>query len=325
MDAISCHNRGITNVVASLGTAFTKEQCQLLMRQADEIILAYDMDKAGRLAAHRALEITTDVEVKTRILTLPSGKDPDEYIKQEGKDAFLERVKEAEEPFTFLLNEALQKENVSHASGKSKVLEAVFPYIAMVRQSVERESLLKALALPLWMDNRTIFQLFHEYIKKHSITVVNEDKIPAPMEKNALLSTNETLMMAQALQEVECLQELFSYIGEEDYSLPVHYEVMKKALAVVQEMGKLDTILLEERLTEEEHQVWMALQALDAPKDKQAFYYNLNKCKLASLHKQYKEHSFLADSMQRAGDPKYREELAYAQELQRAIVEWSKS
>ncbi|MCY6354869.1 DNA primase [Clostridium sp. ZS2-4] len=92
MDCISLHQYGITNVVASLGTALTSEQAKLLKRYADKIIISYDADLAGRSATIRGLKILKKEGFDLRVLTVPQGKDPDEFIRNNGKDAFMDLI-----------------------------------------------------------------------------------------------------------------------------------------------------------------------------------------------------------------------------------------
>lgn len=89
MDAISLHSHGITNAVASLGTAFTVEQARLLKKYADEIVFSYDMDSAGQNATKRALEIAGSVGLKLRVAQLGDGKDPDEFVNAHGEKLIL--------------------------------------------------------------------------------------------------------------------------------------------------------------------------------------------------------------------------------------------
>lgn len=95
MDCISLHQYGITNVVASLGTALTSEQAKLLKRYADKIIVSYDADVAGQNAALRGVEILKKEGFDLRVLTIPEGKDPDEFIKNNGKEAFIKLIQNA--------------------------------------------------------------------------------------------------------------------------------------------------------------------------------------------------------------------------------------
>jgi DNA primase len=95
MDCISLHQYGITNVVASLGTALTTSQAKLLKRYADKVIISYDADLAGQAATMRGLDILRNEGFDVRVLSVPSGKDPDEYIRSNGKDAFMRLANEA--------------------------------------------------------------------------------------------------------------------------------------------------------------------------------------------------------------------------------------
>lgn len=95
MDCISLHQYGITNVVASLGTALTVNQAKLLKRYADKIIISYDADLAGQTATLRGLEILRNEGFDIGVLTVPQGKDPDEYIRTNGKEAFLKLIDSA--------------------------------------------------------------------------------------------------------------------------------------------------------------------------------------------------------------------------------------
>ena len=120
MDCISLHQYGITNVVASLGTALTVNQARLLKRYADKVIISYDADIAGQTATLRGLDILRDAGFDVRVLTIPQGKDPDEFIRSNGKEYFLKlidtatplieyRLKRAEEGIDFRNKQSLIK------------------------------------------------------------------------------------------------------------------------------------------------------------------------------------------------------------------------
>lgn len=96
MDLISLNQHGITNVVASLGTALTINQARLLKRYADKVIISYDADFAGQTATLRGLEILKEAGFDVRVLSIPEGKDPDEFVRSNGKDAFLKLAKSSE-------------------------------------------------------------------------------------------------------------------------------------------------------------------------------------------------------------------------------------
>lgn len=169
MDVISAHNRGVTNVVASLGTAFTLQQSQLLIRQANEIILAYDMDSAGQEATRKAIELTQNMDYKVRIASMPDGKDPDDFIRNHGPKAFLNIVQGAITPFEFLLNKALVSHGSTSLEAKLNVLNAVFPFVLKTNEAIRREGYLKALSLPLRLSVRDVVSYFDAFQRKSQV------------------------------------------------------------------------------------------------------------------------------------------------------------
>ena len=106
MDVISMHQAGFTQAVASLGTSFTTGQAQILKRYAKDIILSYDSDEAGVKAALRNNQVLRQAGLRARVLNLKPYKDPDEFIKAEGAEAFQQRLDEAENVFFFELRQA---------------------------------------------------------------------------------------------------------------------------------------------------------------------------------------------------------------------------
>ena len=104
LDVISLHQAGFTNAVASLGTAFTSQHAGILKRYTDHVVLTYDSDGAGVKAALRAIPILRDAGISSRVLNMKPYKDPDEFIKSLGADAFRQRIKEAQNSFLFELD-----------------------------------------------------------------------------------------------------------------------------------------------------------------------------------------------------------------------------
>ena len=215
MDVISAHNKGITNVVASLGTAYTNDHGHLLMRQADEIVLAYDMDGAGQQAAKRAIELLQNTDFKVRVLAMPDGKDPDDYVRNHGAKAFEELVSKAIKPFDYLLNESLLQHDTNDSDGKQAVLQDMFPYIAHTESQTQREDMLRSLAMPLWLDNSTVFRYFRNYTKKGNIELPTE--VQSVTKMTQAVSPDEEQLMAMAINDGESLQEVLQYLPLEDF------------------------------------------------------------------------------------------------------------
>lgn len=112
MDCISLHQVGITNVVASLGTALTVNQARLLKRYADTAIIAYDADIAGQNATLRGLDVLKGVGLDVKVLTVPDGKDPDGYVRIHGKEEFLKLISNSVPLIDYKLNRAKENKNL---------------------------------------------------------------------------------------------------------------------------------------------------------------------------------------------------------------------
>lgn len=339
MDVISAHNRGITNVVASLGTAFTEQQRQILVRQADEIILAYDMDGAGQTAARRAIELTQNTDFKVRIVAMPDGKDPDDYVRNHGPKAFLELVNTAVPPFEYLLNGALIRHDSANLNGKLAVMNELFPFIMATQEPVRREGYLKALALPLWLDNSAVFKYFREYTHKHDRRDKGNEKnqadargaVPTTAEpttvtaaQNGSASKTEEQVLAMALSDGNALETVRTYIPLEDFSLAMHQNMLEQAEQAMQARGTFVVSDLESLYAEDEKKELSRLMVLYSEQYTEDALYNYMKAlRLTSLRMRYKHHSRMADSLNRSGDPKFIDELKRCQALQNEIKEWS--
>lgn len=139
MDVISLYQSGVRNVAASLGTALTENQAALLKRYTDKVILSYDADEAGRNAALRGLEILHGAGINVRVLHVTDGKDPDEYVKKKGKEAFIELTKNALPYADYRIDNIKRHVDVSSTEGRItflkeaiKVLKALTPSAADV-------------------------------------------------------------------------------------------------------------------------------------------------------------------------------------------------
>ena len=146
MDVISLYQSGIKNAIASLGTALTNEQARLISRFAGTVILCYDTDDAGIKATQRAIEVFEGINVKIKILNLPDGKDPDEFVKKNGGKAFEDLCREA---LTVGAYKLMMLEKMYDLSNQGQVIDYVneaAKVLAGVANSVERDVLTKQIS-----------------------------------------------------------------------------------------------------------------------------------------------------------------------------------
>ena len=123
MDVISMHQAGFTNAVASLGTALTSGHASLVKRYTQEVLLLYDSDEAGVKAALRAIPILREAGVNSRVVNLRPHKDPDEFIKAEGAEAFEKRLEEATDSFMFRVSIASGDFPMDEPQGQNRFFE----------------------------------------------------------------------------------------------------------------------------------------------------------------------------------------------------------
>ena len=146
MDAISLYQRGITNVVASLGTALTEAQGRLLRRYSERVTIGYDSDGAGQAATLRGLEILQNIGCDVRILQISGAKDPDEYVIKYGPERFLKCVEQAISLVEFKVKMLKQSLNLDNINDKIKFLNQVAKILSNVTNSIERELYVEKIA-----------------------------------------------------------------------------------------------------------------------------------------------------------------------------------
>lgn len=139
MDVIALHAAGFTNAVATLGTAINDEQARLISRYTKHVIICYDADEAGQKAASRALKILGEVGVGVSVLRIPGAKDPDEYIKEFGKEKFAALIDGSLSKFEYNLNVILSKHPIDDNQEKIYAIRELVSLISSFYSSVERE------------------------------------------------------------------------------------------------------------------------------------------------------------------------------------------
>ena len=158
MDLISLHQYGITNVVASLGTALTVNQARLLKRYADKVIISYDADVAGQTATLRGLEILKEAGFDVRVLQIPQGKDPDEFVRSNGKEAFLKLVDKAENLISYRLEKAKEGINFKDKSSLVEYGNRVADILVNLNP-VEKDIYVKSISEDIGIKEQSLYDL----------------------------------------------------------------------------------------------------------------------------------------------------------------------
>lgn len=177
MDAISLHAHGVTNAVASLGTAFTIEQARLLKRYADEVVFSYDMDAAGQNATRRALEIAGTTGLKMRVLHLSEGKDPDEFVNKHGGEAYKEAVAQAIPALDYLFNSLLETHDRTSLEGQHLILNDMFTVLSARGDSFEFNTYIQKMARVLKVDEGLVRNEARLFARKNNPRVYISQRV----------------------------------------------------------------------------------------------------------------------------------------------------
>ena len=159
LDVIAMHQAGFTNAVASLGTAFTTQHAALLKRYTDKVVLTYDSDGAGTKAALRAIPILRDVGMSIRVLNMQPHKDPDEFIKNMGAEAFRERIEQARNSFLFEIDVLKRNYEMDDPEQKTGFYNQVAKKLCEFPEALERENYLEAVSREFFINYEDLKRL----------------------------------------------------------------------------------------------------------------------------------------------------------------------
>lgn len=139
MDVIALHQAGFDSAVASLGTSLTEDQARMIARHAEQIVISYDADGAGQAAAQRAIDILKKCDLQVKVLKIPGAKDPDEFIREKGADAFRALIERSENHNAYRLEQIASKYDLEDDEARVLFLRDAARMLAGIDSSVERE------------------------------------------------------------------------------------------------------------------------------------------------------------------------------------------
>lgn len=229
MDCISLHQGGITNTVASLGTALTTGQAKLMKRYADRIIIAYDADTAGQMATLRGLNILKNAGLDVRVLMIPSGKDPDEFIRKNGKEEFLKLV-EKSLPLTDYRIESIRKSlNPDDYESKIKYTERVLTVLKDV-DPIENEIYIKKLSEETGIRLQVLYDMLNGNIQKSTKKASNmntDEYFGQKLYLEPAYLKAERSLLKLILQDNDALKYVRDNLNEDELILESHKKIYK--------------------------------------------------------------------------------------------------
>ena len=227
MDLIALHQSGITNVVASLGTALTINQARLLKRYADKVVISYDADMAGQMATMRGLEILRNAGFDVRVLSIPKGKDPDEFIKSNGKEAFLKLVNTAEPLIDYRLRKAEEGINFRDTEAIIKYSQNVMEIIADLNP-LEKDVYIKKASENTGIKEQALYDILGKKLNgamdnnKNRFISENEKKNTCRSRYN---KRQERSLLKFMITEAEYLFYIMERISKKDFIFEEHKQI----------------------------------------------------------------------------------------------------
>lgn len=236
MDVISLYQSGVQNAVASLGTALTENQAKLMHRYTGDVVLSYDADQAGRKAANRGMDILRAEKCRVRVLHVTDGKDPDEYVKKYGKDAFLDLIKGAKAFGEYKLESAKQGFDLSQDEDKVRYIKKAAAILA-VMDPVEQELYTAKLAEELGVSQESVRREIGEIDEKKQERP--QAQVPAQEErKDEELLAREKYLIKIVSVRPEYIEKITEHKGMVRTGLAKRF--MNKAYSQYRHNGKID-------------------------------------------------------------------------------------
>jgi len=251
MDAISLYQRGITNVVASLGTALTEAQGRLLRRYSERVTIGYDSDGAGQAATLRGLEILQNIGCDVRILQISGAKDPDEYVIKYGPERFLKCVEQAISLVEFKVKMLKQSLNLDNINDKIKFLNQVAKILSNVTNSIERELYVEKIANEYNVSKEAIYGEVNKLIYAKN---TGEKTLEKPIVKKEIKKEKQEIDSSTTKREnliiyllinypQESYKKIKSVISENDMKLEENQKILKKMYEEI-EKGNINIDIL---------------------------------------------------------------------------------
>lgn len=266
MDVIALHAVGITNAVATLGTAITSEQARMLSNYSSRIIISYDADEAGQKATQRAIKLLEDVGIEVSVLSIPGAKDPDEYIKTYGVDKFKEVIGVAKSKFDYKLDSILGKYDITLPQDKINALGEIENLISAVYSVAEREVYIHAVAKRLGVNPESIKADVDRIIARnraasrrqeskrvHEASIGYADRVNPDFIKAPAVARNEEYVLGLMLLYPEHRKRVIAenLLTEDDFYTELNRRVFRYILEAVAE-GDDALTAMNERFTLEE-------------------------------------------------------------------------
>ena len=228
MDVIALHQAGFTNAVASLGTAFTQQQAGLLKRYTEQVVLTYDSDGAGVKAALRAIPILKEVGISIKVLNMEPYKDPDDFIKNMGADAFKERIAQAQNSFLFEIQVLKREYELNDPEQKTRFYNALARKLVEFPEALERDNYTQAVAREHFINYEDLKQLVNRLGNSMALAGGSKEvkgtakRDSAKKEKDEGIRHSQRLLLTWLIENPNLFDKIDGIITADDFLDPLY-------------------------------------------------------------------------------------------------------
>ncbi len=275
MDVIAYHQAGFENAVAGLGTAFTAEQAKLLSKYAQEIILSYDNDEAGRAATSKAINILSKTPVRVRVAKLNGGKDPDEIIKKYGKDKMRQILDSAVGDVEFDLQRAKQGFDLSTSEGKVAYLDSAVTILAKLNNPIQWDVYASKLSNELSVSKDAIILQIQKNARRRSRNETRDNfskaatfndevlkKVNPERQRNLTAAKSEELLISSLMKNPDFYFKIKDKLNDEDFATQLNLRIYKLIAQRIESNKPIDITYFSQDLTDEEMGYLVRLESM---------------------------------------------------------------
>ncbi|MBR1866465.1 MAG: DNA primase, partial [Lachnospiraceae bacterium] len=259
MDVISMHQAGFDNAVASLGTALTVGQVNLVKRFTDHVYLAYDSDEAGTKAAIRALEIMREFEMPARVISLKPYKDPDELIQAEGTEGFERRIGQAKSGIMFEIDVLAGQYDQEDPQERTIFQREAAKKLALILDPLERKNYTDSVAKQYDMETDSLKETVTRYgvagANRVDSSVFRQRGTSSGAEKEQRALKAERLLITWLINENGLFDRLEGILSEEDFFEPIYHDIAMELFAQYRKEGRVTpAAIMNHYQSKEEHE-----------------------------------------------------------------------
>lgn len=283
MDVIALHQAGFTQAVASLGTAFTSGHANLLRRYTEEVLLTYDSDEAGVHAAIRALPVLKEAGISGKVINLEPYKDPDDFIKNLGKEEFENRIKQAENSFFYEIRMLEKEYDLKDPEGKTRFHNEIARKLCSFREDVERDNYIEATAEKYHIGFENLRKLVISYAAKTGMAVEAfrpKSGISNKADPEAGVKRAQRILLTWLADDPGIYRKISTYISEEDFTTELYRKVAGKLFEDLR-AGKMNPASIISMFSDEEEQREVAsifntkLEQLETQQEKEKGFHDI--------------------------------------------------